>query len=148
MKKVKGFTLVELAVSLALTAVIIDSIGTFLYFSLQMDGFLRRQDQHYDAASDIARMIKEYANSESEKSYDDVALDTNQALLFTTPDEYYVYDNENSDLLRVQDEMSTTLYNGIDGYVVTPSYDESRSMVEYTISYVSDPILVFSVFLG
>ena len=134
MKKVKGFTLVELAVSLALTAVIIGSVGTFLYFSLQMDGFLRRQDQHYDAASDIARMIREYANSESEKSYDDVALDTNQALLFTTPDEYYVYDNENSDLLRVQDEMSTTLYNGIDGYVVTPYNVARRTKTNKTIA--------------
>ena len=148
MKEVKAFTLMELVVSLALTAVIIGSVGTFLYFSLSMDGFLRRQDQHYDAASDIARMIREYANAESEKAYGEVTLETNQALLFTTPDEYYVYDNESSDLLRVQGETITTLYNGEEGYVVTPSYDESHRMMEYTINYVSDPILFFSVFLG
>ena len=148
MKKLKAFTLVELVVSLALTAVIIGSVGTFLYFSLSMNGLLREQDRDYDVASDIAHMIREYANSETGKTYSqELATNENEVLLFNTPSKDYVYDNEAYDLVRIEGENRTVLYNGKDGYGLTSSFDGGNRVVEYTISFEDSPILVFSVFL-
>lgn len=148
MKKLKAFTLVELVVSLALTAVIIGSVGTFLYFSLSMNGLLREQDRDYDVASDIAYMIREYANSETGKTYSqEMATNENEVLLFNTPTKDYVYDNEAYGLVRIEEENRTVLYNGKDGYGLTSSFDGTNRIVEYTISFEDSPILVFSVFL-
>ena len=148
MKKLKAFTLVELVVSLALTAVIIGSVGTFLYFSLSMNGLLREQDRDYDVASDIAYMIREYANSETGKTHSqEMATAENEVLLFNTPTKDYVYDNEAYDLVRIEGENRTVLYNGKDGYGLTSSFDSTNRIVEYTISFGDCPILVFSVFL-
>ncbi len=149
MKKLKAFTLVELVVSLALTAVIIGSVGTFLYFSLSMNGLLREQDRDYDVASDIAYMIREYANSETGKTYSqELATNENEVLLFNTPTKDYVYDNEAYDLVRIEEENRTVLYNGKDGYGLTSSFDAGNRVVEYTISFGNSPVLRFSVFLN
>ena len=148
MRKFNAFTLIELVVSLALTAVILGSVGTFLYFSLSMNGLLREQDRDYDVASDIAHMIREYANAETGKTYSqEMAANENEVLLFNTPTKDYVYDNEAYDLVRIEEENRTVLYNGKDGYRLTSSFDGRNNIVECTISFEDSTILVFSVFL-
>ena len=148
MNKAKGFTLIELVVSLALTAVILGSVGTFLYFSLSMNGLLREQDRDYDSASDIAYMIREYANSETGKTYTEKELEPNEVLLFNTATRDYIYDNNTYDLVRIEGDNRTVLYNGEEGYEVASVFDNTKSIVEYTISFGNSPVLRFSVFLN
>ena len=147
MKKLKAFTLIELVVSLALTAVILGSVGTFLYFSLSMNGLLREQDRDYDYASSLAHMIREYANAETGKTYEEKPLPAEEVLLFNAEGKDYVYDNAAFALIRIEDGNRTELYNGEEGYAVSASYSSQTNIVEYAIGFEGDPILVFSVFL-
>lgn len=147
MRKFNAFTLIELVVSLALTAVILGSVGTFLYFSLSMNGLLREQDRDYDYASSLANMIREYANAETGKTYEEKPLPAEEVLLFNAEGKDYVYDNAAFALIRIEDGNRTELYNGEQGYDVSASYSSQTNIAEYAIGFEGDPILVFSVFL-
>lgn len=102
-KSTEGFTLVELVVTMGVTAIMLAMLGTFLYFFIAINNDVNTYRSTYQNANNLAHVIGDFIDRRNDGRIEEPAAGETD-ILFKVNSEgtyYSISYDENNDILKV-----------------------------------------------